>query len=69
MSGSPYATIFLLRSSNDTKFVDTEGVEWTAGEWLKRKFQNYRIPHDEQKKNAISTGRKGFAGPWEVPSM
>jgi len=65
VSGSRYATIFFLRSSNDTRFTDTEGVEWTAGEWLNRKFQNYRIPHSEQEKNAISTGRKGFAGLWE----
>ncbi|OIW26948.1 2OG-Fe(II) oxygenase family oxidoreductase [Coniochaeta ligniaria NRRL 30616] len=64
-SGSRYASIYFLRSSNDTRFTDTEGVEWTAHKWLTRKFQNYRFPHVEQEKNAISTGRKGFAGLWD----
>ena len=65
-SGPRYAAIFFLRPNNDAKLVDGEGVEWTAGEWLKRKFQNYRIPHSEQKMNSISTGRKGFTGLLEV---
>jgi hypothetical protein len=64
ISGSRYATIFFLRASDETPFVDTEGVLWTAAKWLKRKFENYRAPH-EQKKNAISTGRKGFVGLWD----
>lgn len=66
VSPSRYATIFFLRSSNDTRFTDTEGVEWAAGEWLARKFHNYRIPHEDQKKNAISTGQKDFVGLWEA---
>ncbi len=61
-SGPRYAAIFFLRPNNDAKLIDGEGDEWTAGEWLERKFQNYRIPHSEQKMNAISTGRKGFTG-------
>ena len=61
-SAPRYATIFFLRPNNDAKLVDGEGFESTAGEWLKRKFQNYRMPHDEQKLNAISTGKKGFTG-------
>lgn len=69
VSGSRYATIFFLRASNETRFNDTEGVEWSADEWLKRKFQNYRIPHEEQEKNAISTGRKGFAGLWDAERL
>lgn len=66
VSGSRYATIFFLRSSNETTFVDTEGVLWTAAKWLKRKFENYCTPHEEQEKNAISTGKKGFAGLWDA---
>lgn len=65
-AGSRYASIFFLRANNDAEFTDSEGVEWTAEKWLKRKFQNYRIPHKEQEKNAISTGRKGFSGLWEA---
>ena len=57
-----FAAIFFLRPNNDAKLIDDEGVEWTAVEWLERKFQNYRIPHSEQKMNTISTGRKGFTG-------
>lgn len=60
--GPRYATIFFLRPNNDARFIDGEGTEWTAGEWLEKKFQNYRIPHVEQKMNTISTGRKGFTG-------
>ena len=61
-SGPRYAAIFFLRPNNDAKLVDGEGVEGIAAEWLARKFQNYRIPHSEQKMNAISAGRKGFTG-------
>lgn len=65
-AGSRYASIFFLRPNNDTEFTDSEGTQWTAEKWLERKFQNYRIPHREQEKNAISTGRKGFSGLWEA---
>ncbi|CAG8973702.1 hypothetical protein HYALB_00006973 [Hymenoscyphus albidus] len=65
VSNSRYATIFFLRASNDVKFRDSEGVEWTGSGWLERKFENYRIPHEEQKKTAISTGKKGFVGLWD----
>lgn len=51
-SGPRYAAIFFLRPNSDAKLVDGEGVEWTAGKLLERKFQNYRIPHDEQRMNA-----------------
>lgn len=57
-----YATIFFLRPNDNTEFVDSEGVRWTAAAWLRRKFQNYRFPHKQQETNAISTGRKGFSG-------
>lgn len=57
-----YAIIFFLRPNDDTEFVDSEGVRWTAAAWLRRKFQNYRFPHKQQETNAISTGRKGFSG-------
>ena len=67
-SGPRYATIFFLRPNNDAKLVDAEGVNWTAGDWLKRKFQNYRIPHREQKMNDISTGKKDFTGLLEATS-
>ena len=61
-SGPRYATIFFLRPNNDANLIDGEGIEWTASEWLERKFVNYRIPHSEQEMNDISTGRKGFTG-------
>ena len=35
VSGPRYAAIFFLRPNNDAKFIDGEGAEWTAGEWLK----------------------------------
>jgi isopenicillin N synthase-like dioxygenase len=63
--GPRYASIFFLRPNHDTEFVDTEGNKYTADEWLKRKFGNYRAPHHEQMLNAIATGRKGFVGLWE----
>lgn len=65
VSESRYATIFFLRASNNVRFTDTEGVNWTGGEWLDAKFKNYRRAHSEQEKNAISTGRLGFAGLWD----
>ncbi|KAK3309422.1 2OG-Fe(II) oxygenase family oxidoreductase [Chaetomium strumarium] len=65
VSESRYATIFFLRASNTVRFTDTEGVNWTGGEWLNAKFQNYRRAHSEQEKNAISTGKVGFAGLWD----
>ena len=61
-AGPRYATIFFLRPNNEAKLVDGDGVESSAGEWLERKFRNYRMPHEEQGLNAISTGRKGFTG-------
>lgn len=67
VSDSRYATIFFLRASNSVQFTDTEGVEWTGGAWLDKKFQNYRRPHADQEKNAISTGRLGFSGLWTGP--
>jgi isopenicillin N synthase-like dioxygenase len=66
--GARYATIFFLRPSNDAEFVDTEGQHWKAGDWLNRKFLNYRAPHSEQRLNAMATGRKGFIGVWEGPA-
>ena len=61
-----YACIYFLRPANDAKLVDAEGVERTGREWLEAKFGNYRIPHKEQEKNTISTGKKGFSGLWDV---
>jgi isopenicillin N synthase-like dioxygenase len=62
-----YATIFFLRPSNDSEFTDSEGQHWKAGDWLNRKFLNYRASHSDQKKNAMATGRKGFVGLWDGP--
>ena len=56
------ATIFFLRPNNNAMFEAEDGVTWTAAEWVKRKFQNYRASHAEQTLNAISTGKKGFTG-------
>jgi isopenicillin N synthase-like dioxygenase len=64
---SRYATIFFLRPNNEVEFTDTEGNMWNAGDWLNRKFLNYRSSHGDQEKNAIATGRKGFVGLWEEP--
>ena len=61
-AGPRYATIFFLRPNNEARLVDGDGVESSAGEWLERKFRNYRMPHEEQGLNAVSTGRKGFTG-------
>ena len=66
--GPRYATIFFLRPSNDAEFVDTEGHHWKAGDWLNRKFLNYRAPHSEQRMTAMATGRKNFVGLWEGSS-
>jgi 2OG-Fe(II) oxygenase superfamily len=66
-AGPRYATIFFLRPNNDAEFTDTEGQRWKAGDWLNRKFLNYRAPHSDQERNAITTGRKGFVGLWEKP--
>jgi isopenicillin N synthase-like dioxygenase len=63
--GPRFATIFFLRPSNDSELTDTEGNHWKAGDWLNKKFLNYRAPHTEQEKTAIATGRKGFVGLWE----
>ena len=66
-SGPRYGCIYFLRPANDTEFVDGEGAEWTAGKWLKRKFESYRTPHKEQEKHSIATGVKGFSGLWGAP--
>ena len=60
------ATIFFLRPNNNAMFEAEDGVTWTAAEWVKRKFQNYRASHAEQGLNAISTGKKGFTGVLDV---
>ncbi|KAI0418526.1 2OG-Fe(II) oxygenase family oxidoreductase [Xylaria grammica] len=67
-SPSRYACIFFLRAADTAKFTDADGVEWTAAQWLRRKFGSYRQPHEEQKKTTISTGKKGFAGLWDPES-
>ena len=58
--GPRYATIFFLRPNNEARLVDGDGVESSAGEWLERKFRNYRMPHEEQGLNAVSTGKMCF---------
>lgn len=65
ISSPRYSCIFFLRPALDAQFVDVDGTSWTAGEWLNRKFSNYRRPHEEQEQTAMATGRRQFAGLWE----
>ena len=54
--GDRYATSYFLRADDDTVFLDSEGEVGTAEQWLKRKYETYKLPHEIQKAQTILTG-------------
>ena len=54
--GDRYATSYFLRADDDTVFVDSEGEVSTAGQWLKRKYETYDLPHEVQRAQTVLTG-------------
>lgn len=57
-----YSIAYFMRPELDVEFKDDEGVEWTGIGWHTRKFTVFRAPSEEQKKDSVLTGRKGYLG-------
>ena len=54
--GDRYSTSYFLRADDDTVFLDSEGEVGTAEQWLKRKYETYKLPHELQSAQTVLTG-------------
>jgi len=59
-----YSVAYFMRPEYDAEFKDEEGVIWTGLEWHTRKFAVFRASVEEQSKDSVLTGRKGYLGLW-----
>ena len=54
--GDRYSTSYFLRADDDTVFLDSEGEVGTADQWLRRKYETYKLPHEIQCTKTVLTG-------------
>ena len=59
-----YSVAYFMRPEYDAEFEDEEGVNWTGLAWHTRKFAVFRASVEEQTKDSVLTGRKGYLGLW-----
>ncbi|KAF2807213.1 putative 2OG-Fe(II) oxygenase family oxidoreductase [Mytilinidion resinicola] len=60
-----YSIAYFMRPEFDAEFEDEEGAHWTGIGWHTRKFAVFRATAEDQKKDSVLTGRKGYLGLWE----
>lgn len=60
-----YSFAYFMRPEEEVRFEDEEGKEWSGIDWHMRKFVVFRAPLDEQRKDSVLTGKKGYLGLWK----